>query len=404
MESAMQQIPLNQRVAAIPESATLAVSAKAKAMKRQGLDVVGFGVGEPDFDTPEHIKQAAVNALSAGNTKYTPASGTPELRNAIVEKLKNDNQLDYDPSQIVVSNGAKHSLFNAVLALVRQGDEVLIPSPYWVTYPEQVKLAGGVPVIVPTSADDGYRLRPDAIARHIHPGKTRLLILNSPSNPTGAVLTPQTLTEIGTLCLEAGVSVIADEIYEKLVYNDKQHLSILKQVPELQETSILINGVSKAYAMTGWRIGYLAAPKHVAKAIGRLQGQATSGPSSISQAASLAALTGDQSCVAEMREQFDARRKLIMQRVADCPGLSAPEPDGAFYLFVSFADLIGKTLAGTTINGSLDFCNVLLEQAHVAAVPGIAFGDDNGFRLSYATSTDNINKGLDRIEKLLSNG
>ncbi len=398
----MTDVPISSRIAAIAESATLAVSAKAKAMKKQGSDVVGFGVGEPDFDTPEHIKQAAVAALEAGKTKYTPATGTPELRAAIAEKLKNDNGLDYDPSQIIVSGGAKHSLFNVIMTMVSDGDEVLIPSPYWVTYPEQVKLAGGVPVFVPTSAESGYKLQPDVLAKHINKGRARLLILNSPCNPTGALIDPDALEAIGRLLLEANVSVVSDEIYEKLIYNNRKHVSILKLVPELLETSVLINGVSKAYSMTGWRIGYAAAPKSVAQAIGRLQGQSTSNPCSISQEAALEALTGDQSCVEAMRSQFDTRRKLMIERVRAIPGLTCPEPDGAFYLFVSFAELVGKTVAGVKINGSMDFCDVLLDKGHVAAVPGVAFGDDNCFRLSYATSVERINEGLDRIEKLLA--
>lgn len=397
----MTDVPISSRIAAIAESATLAVSAKAKAMKKQGLDVIGFGVGEPDFDTPEHIKQAARAAIDAGKTKYTPATGTPELRAAIAEKLKNDNGLDYDPSQIIVSSGAKHSLFNVIMTMVRDGDEVLIPAPYWVTYPEQVKLAGGVPVFVPTSAETGYKLQPDVLAKYINKGRTRLLILNTPCNPTGALIDPDGLEAIGKLLLAANVSVVTDEIYEKLVYNDKKHVSILKVVPELIETSVLINGVSKAYSMTGWRIGYAAAPKPVAQAIGRLQGQSTSNPCSISQEAAIAALTGDQSCVEAMRSQFDTRRKLMIERVRAMPGLTCPEPDGAFYLFISFAELVGKTVEGVKINGSMDFCDLMLDKGHVAAVPGVAFGDDNCFRLSYATSVERINEGLDRIEKLL---
>ncbi len=397
----MQEVPISPNIAAIAESATLAVDAKAKAMKKQGIDVVGFGVGEPDFDTPEHIKQAAVAALKAGKTKYTPASGTPELRAAVARKFKTENGLDYDPSQVIISNGAKHSLFNIIMTMVRPGDEVLIPSPYWVTYPELVRIAGGVPVFIPTTAEDGYRLRADVLDSYIRKGKTRLLVLNSPCNPTGAVIEPDVLRQIGSRLLDAGVGVISDEVYEKLVYNGKEHVSILKLVPGLMETSVVVNAVSKAYAMTGWRIGYAAAPKPVAQAMSRFQSQATSGPCTMSQEAALVALTGDQQCVEDMRRQFDARRKLMIQRVRAIPGLTCPEPDGAFYLFVSFANLIGKKLAGAKITGSLDFCAAVLDKARVAVVPGIAFGDDVCFRLSYATSTERINEGLDRIAKLL---
>lgn len=395
-------VPISPRIAAIAESATLAVSSKARALKAQGIDVVDFGVGEPDFDTPEHIKHAAVKALAAGKTKYTPSAGTPQLRAAIAEKLKKDNGLDYAPAQIIVSDGAKHSLFNTMLTLVRPGDEVLIPSPYWVTYPEQVRLAGGSPVFVPCSPEKGYRLDAGTLAPFIRKGKTRVLVLNSPSNPTGAVIEPQELKRIGELCLANDVSVISDEIYEKLIYCGRQHASVVALVPGLKETSVVINGLSKAYAMTGWRIGYAAAPAAVAAAMSRLQDQSTSNPNSIAQEASVAALTGDQTCVETMRREFDERRKLMLRLVREIPGLTAPEPEGAFYVFAGCAGLVGKTVAGVKIDGSMALAQVCLEKANVAFVPGLAFGDDHAFRLSYATGTDRITEGLRRIGELLA--
>ena len=392
---------ISPRVAAIPESATLGVTAKAKAMKAAGEDVIVFAAGEPDFDTPEPIKGAAVEAIKAGKTKYAPVPGTPELRKAVVDKLKRENNLDYDPAEIVVSCGAKHSLFNAVLTLVNEGDEVLVPAPYWVTYPEQVKLAGGSFVPVQTKSEDGFRLRVEAVEKAVKKGKTKLLILNSPNNPTGAVYDRQTLADIAEVLIENDVYVVSDEIYEHLIYGGKKHVSIFNANPKMKERGVLVNGLSKAYAMTGWRVGYTAAPKEITVPMSRMQSHGTSGIATFVMSGAVAALESDGSDVAKMRAAFERRRALIIKRVKDIPQLECTEPEGAFYLMVGIEKLIGQTVAGVAINGANDFAMTLLEKAKVAAVPGEAFGAPHRVRFSYATSEDNINKGFDRIAKLL---
>jgi len=390
-----------KKIKAIPASATMAVSTRAKELAAMGKDVIGFGLGEPDFDTPEHIKRAAKKGIDDGYTKYTPAAGLPELREAIAEKLQRENDLDYRPEQIVVSCGAKHSLFNTMMTMLEPGDEVIVPAPYWVSYVEQVRAAGGVPVIVQTREADGFVLQPGDFTAAVTE-KTRALVLNSPSNPTGAVYSAEQLTAIGRIALERGISVITDEIYEHLVYGDAEQHSVLKLVPGLAENSVLINGVSKSYAMTGWRIGYAAAPLDFIKAMTRLQSHAASGPSTPSQIAAIEAIRGDQSCVGEMKDAFVERRRFVVSRLSSIEGLSCPEPKGAFYAFFNVSAHYGRTIGGREIVDSTSFCAALLEEQLVAMVPGAAFGADDYVRLSYAASMEKIAAGLDRLESFLS--
>ncbi len=392
---------LADRAAGISPSPTLAIDAKAKQMKAAGIDVINFGVGEPDFDTPEHIKAAAVEALQKGMTKYTPASGTLALKEAVVKKLKADNGLDYETANIVINCGAKHSLYNTFQVLCQAGDEVILPAPYWVSYVEQIKMTGATPVIIKAEAQNGFKITPEQLEAAITP-KTKVFLLNSPSNPTGAVYNKAELQALGEILVKHQINIISDEIYEKLVYDGNQHISIASLSPELKDLTIVINGVSKAYAMTGWRIGYLAAPAPVAKAISSLQSHSTSNPASVSQAASVAALTGDQTPLAEMHQAFTERRQYILDRIAAIPGLECAAPGGAFYVFPRMADYIGKSYQGTVINGADDLAALLLEKANVALVPGIAFGDNTCFRMSYATSKENIKAGLDRLEAFLA--
>jgi aspartate aminotransferase len=392
---------VNPRVAAINESATLALTAKANAMKAAGEDVVAFAAGEPDFDTPEPIKDAAIKALKAGQTKYAPVAGTVDLKKAVAEKLKKENGLDYEPSEIIVSVGAKHSLFNAVLTLVCPGDEVLIPAPYWVTYPEQVGLAGGKSVFVPTDPKDGFKLRAAAVRKLVKKGKTKLLILNSPNNPTGAVYDEKDLREIAEIVVENDLYVISDEIYEKLIYGGKKHVSIFQLNPAMKQRGILINGLSKAYAMTGWRVGYTAAPKEFTVPMSRLQSHSTSGITTFIMPAAVEALRGDQSAVAKMLAAFESRRNLIVARAKAIPGLECTQPEGAFYLMVGIGNFVGKQVAGKTINGAADFCMALLESQKVAAVSGEDFGAPHWLRFSYACSEATINKGFDRLAEFV---
>ncbi len=375
------------RATVITPSQTLAIDAKAKQLKAAGEDVIGLAAGEPDFDTPEHIKAAAMGALEAGFTKYTPSSGIPELRQAIAEKLKADNDLDYDPSQIIVNCGAKHSCFNTMLALLNEGDEVIIPAPYWLSYPEMVRLVGGEPYIVETTAESGYKLTPDQLRENISPG-TKLLILNSPSNPTGAVYSDKELVELAEIALEEEIYVMSDEIYEKLIYGDSKHTSIAAFTDTTQENTIVINGFSKSYAMTGWRLGYLAAPKAIAKAIDSIQSHSTSNPTSFAQKGALAALKGPQECVEEMRQKFDERRRRMFELLTNMPSVGVVEPQGAFYML---ADISAFGLDSTT------FCTQLLEKEKVALVPGAAFGNDRTVRMSFATDLENIEKALGRF-------
>jgi aspartate aminotransferase len=379
---------ISSRAAQLTPSLTLSIDSKAKAMKAEGLDVCGFGAGEPDFDTPEHIKTACIEALNAGFTKYTPSSGIPELRQAIAEKLAADNELSYRAGQIVVSNGAKHACYNAILATCQPGDEVLIPSPYWVSYPDMVRLAGADPVIVPTMERNGWKMRAEDFENAMTP-RTKMLILNSPCNPTGSVYTREEMEKIVEVAAEEDIYILSDEIYEKLVYDDVKHVSIGSLSKEAYDLTITVNGFSKSYAMTGWRLGYLAAPEAVAKAVDSIQSHSTSHPASFVQRAGLAALKGDQQPLADMREEFDMRRNYMFDRITKIPNITAVKPSGAFYILVNISQL------GLT---SQNFSDRLLSKANVAVVPGAAFGDDRTVRLSYATSIDIIKKGLDRFQ------
>ena len=391
---------LSYRAARISPSPTLSIDAKAKKMKAEGEKVVNFGVGEPDFDTPEHIKVAAVAAIQAGMTKYTPVAGIEPLKNAIVNKLKLDNQLDFLPNQIVVSSGAKHSLYNAFQVLCQEGDEVILPAPYWVSYLEQIKLTGAVPRIIEAKEESGYKITPEELDKAVNE-KTRVVLINSPSNPTGAVYTRAELAALGKVILKHGITVISDEIYEKLIYDGLEHVSIASLSSELKELTIIINGVSKAYAMTGWRIGYAAAPNRIAKAMADLQSHATSNASSIAQAASVAAIEGDQQPLKMMVVEFVKRRNYMLQRLQSIPMVKCDQPGGAFYLFPEVSGYFGKSYQGKVINSSTDLAELLLQEVKVALVPGIAFGCNKNFRLSYATSMENIKEGMDRITDFL---
>jgi aspartate aminotransferase len=379
---------ISNRAARLTPSITLSIDSKAKAMKAEGLDVCGFGAGEPDFDTPEYIKAAAIEALQAGFTKYTPSSGIPELRQAISEKLAADNELSYRASQIVVSSGAKQACYNAILATCQPDDEVVIPAPYWVSYPEMVKLAGAEPVIIPTMERNSWKMRAEDFENAMTP-RTKMLILNSPCNPTGSVYTQEELQAIVDVAAEEDIYILSDEIYEKLVYDDAKHVSVASLSKEAYDLTLTVNGFSKSYAMTGWRLGYLAAPEAVAKAVESIQSHSTSHPASFVQRAGLAALKGDQQAVADMREEFDMRRNYMFDRVSRIPNVTAIKPQGAFYIMVNISQL------GLT---SQNFADRLLSKANVAVVPGVAFGDDRTVRLSYATSIDVIKKGLDRFQ------
>ena len=378
-----------KRVSEIAPSATLDITAKAKKMAKDGIDVVNFGAGEPDFDTPEHIKLEAIKAIKEGFTKYTPSSGMPELKEAIAKKLNSDNGLDYAPSQIVVSNGAKHSLYNVFQALCDEGDEVIIPSPYCLSYPEMVRMAGAKPVFVETRQDNNFKLTEKALTAGITK-KTKALILNSPSNPTGAVYGADELKFIKAIAVKYNFIVISDEIYEKLVYDGKRHVSIASLGKDICERAVTVNGVSKSYSMTGWRIGYAAGPSWLMDAISNLQSHATSNPASISQRAALAAIIGDQACVENMRQEFEKRRDAMAGRISKIKGLSCPKPEGAFYLFCDISKF--KMPSGA-------FAARLLDEAKVAVVPGAPFGADSHIRLSFATGLENIAKGLERIEE-----
>ncbi|AVX21290.1 aspartate aminotransferase [Carboxydocella sporoproducens DSM 16521] len=392
---------LAERALRISPSPTLALDSKAKAMARAGAKVINFGVGEPDFDTPEHIKTAAMRAIERGMTKYTAVAGIEELKEAIVTKLAQENGLLYSPAQVVVSCGAKHSLYNALQVIINPGDEVLMPVPYWVSYEEQIKLAGGVPVPVPASRENNYKVRVEDLERAIT-GRTKALILNSPNNPTGAVYSREELESIGKWLLERGLAVISDEIYEKLVYDGNQHHSIVAVVPELSGQAIVINGVSKAYAMTGWRIGYAAAPLPWAKAMADLQSHCTSNPTSIAQAAALAALTGPQQPLQEMVAAFDRRRQRGWELLQQIPGIYCSRPAGAFYLFPDVSGVLGKSWQGRPIESSAQLAELLLEEVQVAAVPGEAFGQPGTMRLSYAVSLEVLEEGIRRIGQLIS--
>ncbi|WP_279054302.1 pyridoxal phosphate-dependent aminotransferase [Hoylesella timonensis] len=390
---------LSERLNRLAPSATLAMSQKSSEMKAQGIDVINLSVGEPDFNTPDHIKTAAKEAIDENYSKYSPVPGYPDLRKAIVDKLHRENQLDYEVAEILVSNGAKQSVCNTLMALVDEGDEVIIPAPYWVSYPQMVKLAGGNPTIVNTGFAQEFKISPEQLEAAITP-KTKVIILCSPSNPTGSVYSQSELEDLAHVILKhEDLYVIADEIYEHINYVGK-HESIA-QFPGMKERTIIVNGISKAYAMTGWRIGYIAAPEWIVKGCNKLQGQYTSGPCSISQRAAIAAYTQSQACVEEMRQAFQRRRDLIVKLAKDIHGLEVIEPKGAFYLFPKCNYFFGKSTDGYYIKNSTDLSMYLLEKAHVATVGGDAFGEPNCLRMSYATSDENIQEALRRIKNAL---
>jgi len=378
---------LAARLARVTPSLTLAISAKAKAMKAQGIDVCSFSAGEPDFDTPEHIKEAAKKALDLGKTKYGPAAGEPLLREAIAAKLNRDNNLNYSADNIIITNGGKHSLFNLMLALIEPNDEVIIPAPYWLSYPEMVKLAGGNPVIIPTSADNDYKITPERLDRAITPN-TKLFVLNSPSNPTGSVYTPDEIRALAKIIVERDLLVVSDEIYEKIIYDDARHLSIGAVNSDVFERTIISNGFAKSYSMTGWRIGYIAAALEIVKAMTKIQSHSTSNVCTFAQYGAIAAVNGSQDCVEQMRLAFAQRRQIMYDAISAIDRLSCRQPKGAFYLFVDISQ---------TGLDSLQFCNNLLESQQVAAIPGIAFGADKCIRLSYATDLTSIKKGMERL-------
>jgi aspartate aminotransferase len=379
---------ITKRAACLTASLTLAIDSKAKQLKAEGVDVVGFGAGEPDFDTPQHIKDACAKALADGFTKYTAAAGIPELRQAIVDKFKRDNGLTYKPSQVIVSCGGKHSCYNVIMATCEEGDEVIIPAPYWLSYPEMVKLAGATPVILQTTDATEFKVTPEQL-RKAMTSRTRLFVLNSPSNPTGSIYTREEIKALGDICVEKGVLIMSDEIYEKLVYDGAQHTSVAAFSPAHYEHTIIVHGFAKAYSMTGWRLGYLAAPEPIARAIDAIQGHSTSNPTSFAQKGGVAALNGPQDHLKPWLAEFSKRRSYAHARLNSIPGISCVNAKGAFYLFPKISKL------GLT---STDFCAKLLDQEKVAAVPGIAFGADEYLRISYATSMANIEKGLDRLE------
>ncbi len=392
---------LSKKALSISPSPTMAIDSKAKEMKSQGIDVIGFGAGEPDFDTPAHIREAGIRAIKEGHTRYTPAAGTLELKEAICDKLTRENDLAYSPAQIVISNGAKHSLHNVLAALLNPGDEVMIPTPYWVSYPEMVRLNDGIPVAIATTEENGFKPTLADLERH-YSKKCKALILNSPSNPTGQVCSEDELRMIANFCCERNLFIIADEIYEKLLYGESRHISIATFSEMVKELTILVNGVSKSYAMTGWRIGYTASTKEIAAVMSNIQSHTASNANSIAQKAALAALTGPQECVEEMRLAFDERRQYMVDKIKSIPYLDALEPQGTFYLFANMTKTVGKSLAGKKISSSDDFAAYLLDSRKVALVPGTGFGAPNHVRLSFATSMENIVEGLDRIEAFVN--
>ena len=393
-------LTISEKCRNIHPSVTLAIDARAKQLRAMGLDVIGFGAGEPDFDTPRYIKSAARDALDAGMTKYTPVAGTVELRTEIQQKLLRDNGLDYELADIIVSSGAKQCLFNALSAILDPGDEVLLPSPCWVSYPEMVRMAGGVPVMVKGDEANGFLVDADALRPHVTE-RTKALILNSPNNPSGSVYSRALLEGVAALAVEKQFYVISDEIYEKLIYDGEAHVSIASLGDEIRAQTIVVNGVSKSYAMTGWRIGYAAGPKPVIRAMTAFQSHSTSNPNSIAQHAAAVALTNGEKFMHNSLVEFDARRRLMHQLISEIPGLSAALPKGAFYMMLNISALIGKSLNGRTIRGSDDFAEMLLESRKVAVVPARAFGDDRYVRLSYATSRDKITLGLARIAEFV---
>ncbi|MBR2452849.1 MAG: pyridoxal phosphate-dependent aminotransferase [Clostridia bacterium] len=393
------QTYISQKAKSISPSPTLSLDAKFKQMKKQGIPVVGFGAGEPDFETPENVKQAGIKAIESGFTRYTPASGTVELKEAICEKIKRDTGLSYEIGNIVVSNGGKHCLTNIFMAICEPDDEVIIPAPFWVSYPEMVKMAGGKPVFIDTTEEANFKFTPQQLEAHITP-RTRALVLNTPSNPTGMVYTREELKEIAEIAVKNNIYVIFDEIYEKLVY-EGEHINIATLGEDIRNLTIIVNGMAKAYAMTGWRIGFTASNADVAKAMSNIQSHATSNPNSIAQFASVEALLGDQSSIDVMKKEYIKRRDYMVERINSIDGISCKKPNGAFYIFMNVKALLGKELYGQVFDSASALCDDILERALVALVPSEGFGIDGYVRLSYATSMEVIKEGLDRIEKYI---
>jgi len=392
---------LARRVMSIQPSPTLAVDAKAKALKAEGVDVISFGVGEPDFRTPAHICAAAKKAIDDGYHGYTPADGLPELKKAVVEKFKRDNGLNYGLDQVIINVGGKHSSYLLMQALVNEGDEVIVPAPYWVSYPPMVILAGGTPVVLPTQEADDFKLRPEQVEAAITP-RTKAIFINSPSNPTGGVYSAQELRPIAEICAKKGVIIISDEIYEPILFDGRQFVSTAALGDEIFAHTVTLNGVSKAYAMTGWRIGYMAGPAPIIKACAKIQSQSTSNPTAIAQKAAVEALNGPQDAVEQMRVEFERRRGYIVGRLAAMKGVTCPNPGGAFYVFPNLSAYFGKKWGDKVIQGSVDLSAYLLEEAHIATVPGAAFGEDACVRFSFATSQELIARGMDRLEEGLA--
>ncbi|MDP7557326.1 MAG: pyridoxal phosphate-dependent aminotransferase [Nitrospinaceae bacterium] len=391
----------SKRIQSIQPSMTLAVDAKAKKLKANGVDVIGFGAGEPDFNTPDIIKRAGVEAIEQNETHYTPAGGTVALKQAIIDKLKRDNDLDYEKNQILVSCGAKHSFFNLAQVLWEEGDEIIVPAPYWVSYPDIIRYAGALPVIIDTLGENQFKITPDQIQSAVTPN-TRAIILNSPSNPTGSAYTRKELEAIAECALRNGLLVVSDEIYEKIVFDGFEQSSICSLGKEVQDNCVLINGVSKSYAMTGWRIGYLAANAEIIKQTVKLQGQSTSNPTSVSQAASIAALNEGEADVQRMVIEFQKRRNTLVDSLLSIPGVECYKPVGSFYTFPDFSAFYGKTFKGKKMEGSIQLAEFLLAEGKVAMVPGIAFGADKNLRMAFASSMDTIKQGVDRIIKTLA--
>jgi aspartate aminotransferase len=391
---------ISKRLQSIKPSPTLAIDAKAKALKAKGVDIISFGTGEPDFDTPQNIKDAAIKAINSGFTKYCPVSGTPDLKDAIIKKFKEDNNLEYTREEVMVSCGGKHSLFNLFQTIFDEGDEVIIPAPYWVSYPDMAVLAGAVPVFITTSDKNHFKVKPTEIEKVITK-KTKAFILNSPSNPTGNTYTKEELEEIADICIKNNLLIISDEIYEKLVYDNFKFFSIAQVSKEVKDHTIVVNGVSKAFAMTGWRIGYAAGPKEIIAAMTKMQSQSTSCPTSISLKAATEALNGDKACLETMRVEFEKRRNYIVDRLNKINGITCLKPEGAFYVFPNISNLLEKTYNGKLINTDIELADYLLEEAKIAVVPGSAFGAKGFIRFSYATSMEKIVEGLNRLEAAL---
>lgn len=392
---------LSRVASAVQASTTVAIDSKAKQMKADGIDVVGFGAGEPDFNTPDNINMEAIRAICDGKTKYTPPAGIIPLRKAICNRLKLDCNLDYDYTQIVVASGAKHCVYVTFRALLNPGDEVIVPAPYWVSYSEMIKMAGGVPILVVAGEDQGFKATGDQIKAAITE-KTKCVIINNPSNPTGALYSKQELQEIADICVENDLHIISDEIYYQLIYDNAEFVSIASLGKDIYDHTIIINGVSKSYAMTGWRIGYVAASKEIAKVMSNYLSHSTGAPSTISQWASIEALNGPQEGIEAMRQEFEKRRNYMVKRMNEIPGVSCRMPEGAFYVMMNISQLLGKTIGGASINSADDFAMAFLDQGLVAVVPSTGFGIDNFVRWSYATSMENIEEGLNRLEKFLN--